>query len=142
VPYKGGAPMMTDLIAGQIQMAIETSASSSQYVRSNRVRALAVTSPKPSPAFPGVPTMEEAGVPGYTFLTWFALMAPHGTPSAVEQKLSAALARALQSPDLKKRFEDQGVTPGNMSTAELTSFIKSETAKWGQLAKKAGITVD
>jgi tripartite-type tricarboxylate transporter receptor subunit TctC len=81
VPYKGGAPMMSDLIAGQIQMAIETSPSASQHIRAGKVRALAVTSAKRSATFPELPTLAEAGVPGYEMTAWFALMAPHGTPA-------------------------------------------------------------
>jgi tripartite-type tricarboxylate transporter receptor subunit TctC len=142
VPYKGGSPMMTDLMGGQIQMAIETSASASQYVRSGKVKALAVTGTKRSPAFPNVPTMDEAGVKGYTVTTWFALMAPHGTPAAVEDRVSAALARVLKDPALQKRFEDQGVSAGTLGSGELAGFIKSETARWGEVARKAGIKVD
>jgi tripartite-type tricarboxylate transporter receptor subunit TctC len=142
VPYKGGSPMMNDLIGGQIQMAIETSASASNFVRSGRVKALAVTSPKRSAAYPDVPTMEEAGVKGYNVITWFALMAPHNTPAAIEQRLSAALAKVLKDPDLQKHFEEQGVSAGNMGAQELAGFIRSETARWGQVAKQAGIKAD
>jgi tripartite-type tricarboxylate transporter receptor subunit TctC len=142
VPYKGGAPMMNDLVGGQIQMAIETSASASNFVRSGRVKALAVTSAKRSPAFQGVPTMEEAGVKGYNVITWFALMAPHGTPAAIEERLSAALSKVLKEPDLQKHLEDQGVSPGNMGPKELAGFIRSETERWGQVAKQANIKVD
>ena len=82
IPYKGGAPMMTDLIGGQIQMAIETSPSAAPHVRSGAVRALAVTTQKRSSAYPGVPTLDEAGVKGYDVTTWYAIMAPRGTPAA------------------------------------------------------------
>lgn len=142
VPYKGGAPMMTDLIGGQIQMAIETSPSAAPYVRGGKVKALAVTGLKRSPAYPNVPTMDEAGVKGYTVTTWFALMAPHGTPPAVEQRLSAALAKVLKDPALQKRFEEQGVSAGNMGPADLAGFIRSETTRWGEVAKQAAIKVD
>lgn len=142
VPYKGGAPMMNDLLGGQIQMAIETSASASTYVRGNRVKALAVTSAKRSSAYPNLPTMEEAGVKGYEVITWFSLMAPHNTPAPVAQRLTAALNKALKDPGLQKRFEEQGVSPGNMEPKELATFIRSETARWTQVAKQANIQVD
>ncbi|MDB5821996.1 MAG: LacI family transcriptional regulator [Herminiimonas sp.] len=142
VPYKGGSPMMTDLIGGQIQMAIETSASATPYVRSGKVKALAVTGTKRSATFPNLPTMDEAGIKGYTVTTWFALMAPHGTPAAVEERASAALAKVLKDPALQKRFEDQGVSAGTLGSGELAGFIKSETARWGDVARKAGIKVD
>src|SRR4051812_17784097 len=138
VPYKGGAPMMADLIAGQIQMALETSPSASQYVRAGKVRALAVTSAAPSPAYPGVPTLSQAGVKGYEMLTWFALMAPHGTPAPIVQRVHAELQKALLQPDVQASFEKQGVTAGDMSPQQLSGFIHGETAKWGRIVKESG----
>lgn len=137
VPYKGGAPMMTDLIAGQIQMAIETSPSANPHVKSGKVRALAVTSAKRSAAYPGVPTVGES-VPGYEVTTWYALMAPHGTPEAIRQRASAELAKVLKQPDVQKRFEEQGVTAGDMTPPQLAGFIKTETTKWTKVAKDSG----
>lgn len=142
IPYKGGAPMMTDLMAGQIQMAIETSPSAEPQVRSGKVKALAVTTLKRSPAYPGVPTLDEAGVKGYDVTTWFALMAPHGTPSAIEQRLSAELVKALKDPEILKRFEEQGVSAGNMNPKQLAAFITTETAQWGKVAKQSNITAE
>lgn len=139
VPYKGGAPMMTDLIAGQIQMAIETSPSAFPYVQSGKVKALAVTGDKPSPAYPGVPTLDQAGVKGYNVITWFALMAPHGTPAAVEKQAHEALAQAVKQPDVQKLFEKQGVTAGDMDQGKLEGFIKSEASRWAKVAKDAGL---
>ncbi|WP_427912407.1 Bug family tripartite tricarboxylate transporter substrate binding protein [Ramlibacter sp. MMS24-I3-19] len=138
VPYKGGAPMMTDLIAGQIQMALETSPSASQYVRAGKVRALAVTSAKPSPAYPGVPTLSDAGVNGYEMTTWFALMAPHGTPAPIVQRVHAELQKALKQPDVQASFEKLGVGAGDMAQPQLASFIRSETARWGRIVKESG----
>lgn len=138
VPYKGGAPMMADLIAGQIQMALETSPSASQYVRAGKVRALAVTSAKPSPAYPGVPTLSDAGVKGYEMITWFALMAPHGTPAPVVERVHAELEKALREPDVQAKFQQQGVTAGDMTPPQLAGFIRSETAKWGRIVKESG----
>lgn len=142
IPYKGGAPMMTDLIAGQIQMAIETSPSASQHVRSGKVKALAVTTLKRSSAYPGVPTLNEAGVPGYDVTTWFALMAPHGTPAAIVQRMNAELGRALKQGDVEKQFDKQGLVAGNMTPDQLATFIHSETLKWGKVAKESGATLE
>ncbi|MBP0621073.1 tripartite tricarboxylate transporter substrate binding protein [Cupriavidus consociatus] len=138
VPYKGGAPMMTDLIAGQIQMAIETSPSASQHVRSGKVKALAVTTAKRSGAYPGVPTLAESGVKGYEVTTWFALMAPRGTPAAIGQRVSAELGKLLRAPDVQKRFEEQGVTAGDMTPPQLAAFIRAETDKWVRVARDSG----
>jgi len=142
VPYKGGAPMMAALIAGQIQFAIETSPSAAPHVRSGKVKALAVTTLARSPAYPGVPTLDESGLPGYDVTTWFALMAPHGTPAAVIQRLNDELAKILADPDIARKFAQQGVSAGRMGPAELASFIRSETAKWTKTAKDAGITAE
>ncbi|QYY29890.1 tripartite tricarboxylate transporter substrate binding protein [Cupriavidus pinatubonensis] len=142
VPYKGGAPMMTDLIAGQIQMAVETSPSAAPHVRSGKLRALAVTTAKRSPAYPGVPTLDESGIKGYEVTTWYALMAPRGTPETVTRRLGTELAKALQQPDVLKRFEEQGVTAGDMTPAKLAEFIRQETERWGRVSKTAGVTAD
>ncbi|XQM36154.1 LacI family transcriptional regulator [Cupriavidus sp. H19C3] len=138
VPYKGGAPMMTDLIAGQIQMAIETSPSAYPHVKSGKVRALAVTSDKRSSAYPGVPTVAESGVPGYEVVTWYALMAPHGTPDAIRQRMGAELTKVLKQPEVLKRFEEQGVSAGDMNAQQLAAFIKTETTRWIKVAKDSG----
>lgn len=142
VPYKGGAPMMTDLIAGQIQLAIETSPSASPHVKSGRVRALAVTTATRSAAYPGVPTLAEAGVPGYEVTTWFALMVPHGTPAAVQQRLADDVSRVLKEPATVARFAEQGVFAGALTGAPLAEFIRAETVKWGGVAKTAHVTAE
>ncbi len=142
IPYKGGAPMMTDLMAGQIQMAIETSPSAAPHVRSGKVRALAVTTLRRSSAYPGVPTLDEAGVKGYDVTTWYAVVAPRGTPPAIEKRMAAELAKVLKLPDLEKRFEEQGVSAGDMTPEQLAGFIRSETAKWTKVARDSGATVD
>ena len=142
VPYKGGAPMMNDLMGGQIQMAIETSPSAYPQVKAGNVTVLAVTTLKHSSAYPGVPTLDESGVKGYDFVTWFALMAPHGTPAAIQTRLVTELAKTLKDPKVTKDFEEQGVSPGNMPTVQLASFIKSETLKWGKVVKESGASAD
>lgn len=142
IPYKGGAPMMTDLIAGQIQMAIETSPSAAPQVRSGKVKALAVTTLSRSSAYPDVPTLNEAGVKGFDVTTWYALMAPRGTPPAITQRMNAELVKLLKLPDLRKRFEEQGVSAGDMTPNQLAGFIRTETAKWVKVAKDSGAIAD
>ena len=140
IPYKGGAPMMTDLMGGQIQMAIETSPSAAPYIRGGKVKALAVTTMKRSSAYPGVPTLDESGIKGFDVTTWYALMAPHGTPVAIVQRVNAELDKVLKQAEVQKRFEEQGLSAGEMTPVQLSGFIKSETAKWGTVEKQAGLT--
>jgi tripartite-type tricarboxylate transporter receptor subunit TctC len=142
VPYKGGAPMMTDLIGGQIQMAIETSPSAEPHIRSGSVRALAVTTAKRAKAFPDLPTLEEAGMKGFDVTTWFALMVPRGTPGPVITRLNAELSRALKLPEVQQRFAEEGVTAGNMSPQETSAFIRTETTRWAKVVKQSGASAD
>jgi tripartite-type tricarboxylate transporter receptor subunit TctC len=142
VPYKGGAPMMTDLIGGQIQIAIETSPSAEPHIKAGEVKALAVTTLNRSNAYPGLPTLNESGVKGYNMSTWFALMAPHGTPSDIQQRLSQELSKVLKDPAILKRYQDQGVSAVDMKPAELAVFIQSETNKWAKVIKEAGIKAE
>jgi tripartite-type tricarboxylate transporter receptor subunit TctC len=142
VPYKGGAPMMADLMGGQIQMAIETSPSAAPQVRAGKVRALAVTSKKRSSAYPDLPTLDEAGVKGFDVTTWFAVMAPHGTDPALEQRLHDELMKVLSLPEVQKQFDEQGVSAGAMTRDQLAEFIRTETAKWTKVAKDSGASAD
>jgi tripartite-type tricarboxylate transporter receptor subunit TctC len=107
-------------------------------VRSGKVRALAVTTAKRSAAYPGVPTLAESGVRGYEVTTWFALMAPRGTPAAIEQRVSAELGKLLKAPEVQKRFDEQGVTAGDMTPTQLAAFIRAETDKWAKVARDSG----
>jgi tripartite-type tricarboxylate transporter receptor subunit TctC len=142
VPYKGGAPMMADLIAGHIEMAIETSGSASPHIKAGGVRALAVSTAKRSPAFPDLPTLAEAGLTGYDVTTWFGLLVPKGTPASIRERLYKELAEILRTPEIAARFSDIGANPGGETPAEFAAFIKSETAKWIKLAKDAHISVE
>jgi tripartite-type tricarboxylate transporter receptor subunit TctC len=142
VPYKGGAPMMTDLIAGHIEMAIETSGSATPHIKSGGVRALAVSTAKRSPAFPDLPTLAEAGLAGYDVTTWYGLLVPNGTPLAVRDRLYKEISEILKSPDIAARLRDIGADPGGETPAEFADFIKNETDKWIKLAKNAHISVE
>lgn len=142
VPYKGGAPMMTDLIAGQIQMAIETSGSAMPHIQAGSVRALAVSTPKRSPFFPDLPTLAEAGLNGYDVTTWFGFMVPKGTPQVVRDKLYKQISDILKDPNIVARLQDMGAQPGGQPSAEVASFIAAETTKWKKVAKDSGARID
>jgi len=138
VPYKGSGPALTDLIGGQVQAMIEPAVSAAPHVRAGRVRALALTGAKRSPAFPGVPTVAET-VPGYEAAAWFAVFAPAGTPAEVVARLSSALGEALRAPELVERFAQAGVDVTASSPEQLRDTLRSELDRWGRLVKKLNI---
>ncbi|HLL28178.1 MAG TPA: tripartite tricarboxylate transporter substrate binding protein [Xanthobacteraceae bacterium] len=140
VPYKGGAPMMADLIAGHIEMAIETSGSASAHIKSGGVRALAVSTARRSPAFPDLPTLAEAGLPDYDVKTWYGLLVPQGTPPGIRDRLYKEVSEILRSPDIAKRLSDIGAEPGGDTPVAFADFIRSETEKWTKLSKDAHIS--
>jgi tripartite-type tricarboxylate transporter receptor subunit TctC len=142
VPYKGGAPMMTDLIAGHIQMAIETSGSALQHIKAGAVRALAVSTRERSPFFKDLPTLDESGLKGYDVTTWYGLLVPRGTSVNIRTKLYQEVSEILKSPDMIARLADLGAVPGGESPEKFAAFIKSETAKWTKVIKDAGITAE
>lgn len=142
VPYKGGAPMMTDLIAGQIQMAIETSGSATPHIQAGTVRALAVSTPQRSPYFPDLPTLNEAGLTGYDVTTWFGFMVPKGTPPAIRDRLYREIGDVLKQSGIRARFKEMGAEPGGQAPAEVAAFITTETAKWKKVAKESGAKID
>jgi tripartite-type tricarboxylate transporter receptor subunit TctC len=142
VPYKGGAPMMTDLIAGHIEMAIETSGSALQHIKGGAVRALAVSTREPSPFFPGLPTLDASGLKGYDVTGWYGLLAPKGTPAPVRAKLYQTVSDILKSPDMTARLADLGAVAGGEPPEKFAAFIAAETAKWTKVTKEAGVTVE
>ena len=142
VPYKGAGPAMQDLIGGQVNLMFDGMGSSAPQIRSNRLRALAVTTQTRSPAFPDVPTMHEAGVPGYLVATWYGIWAPTGTPPEIVNRLQQEVAKAMQVPAIKKVWEEQGASPGGNTPAEFGAFIKAEVVKWGEVAKASGARID
>jgi tripartite-type tricarboxylate transporter receptor subunit TctC len=142
VPYKGGAPMMTDLIAGHIDMAVETSGSALQHIKAGSVRALAVSTRERSPFFPDLPTLDASGLKGYDVTTWYGLLAPHGTPATVRDRLYGTVSEILKTKDMIARLADLGAVPGGEPPEKFAAFIKSETAKWTRLTREAGITIE
>jgi len=142
VPYRGGAPMLADLVAGHIQMSIETSGAATPFIKGGQVRALAVSPARRSALFPDLPTLAEAGLPGYDVTTWYGMLVPKGTPQPIRDKLYGEITDILKSPDVVARLRDIGAEPGGQTPQEFASFIRAETEKWTRLAKEAGIQAD
>jgi len=142
VPYRGAAPAYTDVLSGQVPVFIDNLASALGQIKGGNVRALAVTGKQRSPLLPDVPTVEEAGVPGYTYYTWFGLWAPKATPQPILDKLHAALGKALADPTLKARIAADAGEPLDMPLAAIEPFLKSEIAKWADVVKRAGVTAE
>ena len=139
VPYKGSAPAITDLISGQVQVMIDPLVSSAQHVKAGKLRALAISSPTRSPLAPDLPTMAEAGVPGYEFAAWFLLLAPARTPAPVVAKLNEQVARSLAAADLMERYTTMGAEAGRGSPAELQAFVAGEVKRYAKLVKDTGM---
>jgi tripartite-type tricarboxylate transporter receptor subunit TctC len=142
VPYKGVGNAVTDLLGGQVQVMVAPTQSVMGHVKSGKLRALAVTGAKRSPSAPEIPTMAEAGVPGYESVGWFGLMAPMGTPRDVVLLLNREINRILQLPDVKARLLELGAEPANTTPQQFLEFILGDNAKWAKLIKERGIVVE
>jgi len=139
VPYKGTAPALNDLLAGNVDLMFNELASSLELYKAGKARILAVTVAKRVPSLPDIPTLDEVGIHGCLSDTWHALTAPPKTPVDVVTALNGAANKAMQDPDLLARFKDLSISPGGGSPAEVAAFIKSENQRWGQVIRDAGI---
>ena len=142
IPYKGSAPAVSDLLGNQIAIMFDNMPSVIPHVRSGKLRAIAISTAKRSPELPDVPTIAEAGVPGYEAVSWFGLFAPAATPKPVLDKLSTALSKVLANPEVQKKISAQGGETVNETPAQFAAFIRSETTKWGKVVKESGATVE
>lgn len=142
IPYKGAGPAMQDLVGGQVQLMFDGMGSSAPQIRANRIRPLAVATATRSPAFPTVPTAAEAGVPGYEVTTWYALWAPAGTPPEIVNRLQQEVAKAMAAPPIRDTWAAQGAELGGNTPAAFGAFLKSEIAKWAEVAKASGARID
>jgi tripartite-type tricarboxylate transporter receptor subunit TctC len=140
VPYKGNAPALTDLLGGQVTMMFDTITTALPHVKSGKLKALAVTSPKRSPLAPDVPTMIESGLPEFDISAWYVMFAPAGTPKDVLQRLNAEVNKAIADPDVRKTLGEQGVefTGGTPEQAE--AFVRGEVDRWGRIIKTRGMS--
>jgi len=142
IPYKGAGPLMIDLLAGQVDLAFDGMGTSSQQIKAGKLIPLAITSDKRNPVLPNVPTVQEAGVPGYEVRTWYGIWAIHGTPQPIKDRMYKEIVAAMNQPDLKKIWAEQGADPGGMPPAEMANIVKSEIAKWAKVVQDAGAKVD
>ncbi len=142
VPYKGAGPMMQDLLAGQIDMAFDAMGTSAQQIKGGRLRPLAVTTATRASLIPEVPTMAEAGVPGYEVTTWYALWAVKGTPQPIIDKMYAEVKKVLAQKDILDIWTSQGADPGGQTPAEFVKFQRAEIEKWAKVVKDAGVKLD
>ena len=142
VPYKGGAPAMIDLIAGQTQLVFSSAPTAVPQVKAGKVRALAVTTIKRSTVLPELPTVAESGLPGYEADNWYGVVTTAGTPRAIIDRLNAEISRALLSPDVKQLLFIQGLEVRTSTPAEFGAYMKTEFDKWAKVIKDAGITAN
>jgi tripartite-type tricarboxylate transporter receptor subunit TctC len=140
VPYKGLGPALTDLIGGRVHVIISTMASALPHMKSGKLRPLAVTTAQRSSFFPEVPTMNEGGVTGYEFSTWYGLLVPARTPKAIVDRLNAEVRKALTSSLVAEQFLAQGLEPAASSPHEFGVYLQSEVAKWAKVVKASGAT--
>lgn len=139
IPYKGGGPALTDLIAGHVEIFIAIVSTAVPHVRSGRARALAVTGNKRSGALPEVPTVDESGIKGYESTNWYCMVGPANLPQGIVGRWNKEMVTALSLPDVRKALLDIGIEPAPTTPAELAAYLKSETSKWVKVAKIAGL---
>lgn len=142
VPYRGAGPALPNLIGGQVDAMFVSYGTAAANIRAGNIRVLAVTTPRRSAAMPDVPTMSEAGLPGYDSGVWYALLAPRGTPKAIVNKLNSEVNALLSGSELRNRLLTDGLTPIGSTPNELFTYMKSERSKWTSVVKNAGVRID
>jgi tripartite-type tricarboxylate transporter receptor subunit TctC len=142
VPYRGSSGARNDVLGGQVQMMFDAITTMAPNVKAGQVRALATTGAKRSTVLPDVPTVEEAGVPGYETTIWLGLMAPRGTPQAIIDKLNAEIRKAIDQAEVKEIWAKQGAVPMSMTPAEFGAFLDKDIAKWANVVKTANIKIE
>jgi tripartite-type tricarboxylate transporter receptor subunit TctC len=142
VPYKGVNLAMQDVMAGRIDLVVIGVPAAAPHVKAGKLRALAVIAPQRLPALPDVPTVAEAGLPGFEVTTWYGILAPAGTPRPIIARLNGELRKAMHSPEMKERLAGIGTDPVTNSPEEFAAYIQAEIAKWGDVIRKAGLKAD
>jgi tripartite-type tricarboxylate transporter receptor subunit TctC len=139
VPYKGGGPAMQDVIAGHVKIMFSSLVQTTPFIQSGQLRALGVGGTTRNPVLPDVPTIAEAGVPGYEANNWWGIMAPAGTPKEIVERLYKDIQATLTSPELKAAFDREGAAAMTMSTEDFAKYIENEIVKWGRVVKEGNI---
>jgi tripartite-type tricarboxylate transporter receptor subunit TctC len=142
VPYKGSAPALNDLMGGQVSVMWDNLPASMPYIKAGRLRAIAITTAARYPGFPELPTISESGVPGYESSAWFGIVVPAATPRETVMRLNTEVNRAVNLPDMKERFAQQGAIPATGSPEDFAAWIRAEIAKWGKVVKASGARVE
>ncbi|MDO5680730.1 MAG: tripartite tricarboxylate transporter substrate binding protein [Pelistega sp.] len=142
IPYKGSGPAMTGLLGGEVHVMFDNMPSSAPHVKSGNLKPLAVTTAERSPTFPDVPTLKESGYPDYSVTSWFGIVAPTGTPPEVVAKLHDEIEKILEKPAVVEQLDGLGAVSEKMTSEQFGDFIKAETASWGAVINKGGISVD
>jgi tripartite-type tricarboxylate transporter receptor subunit TctC len=142
IPYKGSGPLTTDLLGGQITMSFDTITPVLSHIKAGKLRALAVTTAKRSPALPDVPTLDESGLKGFNLGTWFGILVPANTPREVVVRLNTEIVKIINAPDFKKKMEDIGAEPIGNTPEQMAKQIKEDTERFAKLVKEAGVSID
>jgi tripartite-type tricarboxylate transporter receptor subunit TctC len=142
VPYKGSAPLTTDLLGGQVDMSFDTLTPLVQHIKGGKLRALAVTTAQRSGTLPDVPTLAESGLAGFDQGTWFGILAPAATPKEIVAKLNAEMVKIIQSPDFKRRMDEIGAEPVADTPAQMAQRIRDDTARYARLVKESKVEID
>jgi tripartite-type tricarboxylate transporter receptor subunit TctC len=142
VPYKGSGPALADLVAGQIQAMILTLPAAVSYIKGGKVRALATSGAKRSPAMPDLPTLAESGVPGYEYAPWFGWFVPAGTPRPVVERLNQAINKVISEPGLNEQFSALGLEPEPMSPEQFDAIFRADVTRWGGIIRRLGLKAD
>jgi tripartite-type tricarboxylate transporter receptor subunit TctC len=142
VPYKGAGPALPDLVAGQVQLLFSDMAPFVPYVKTGRLRILAVTTAGRSKLYPDIPTIAESGVPGYDLAGWYGVLAPSGTPPPIIERLHSELVKIMHTPDMQERYVTLGLEPVESTPEQFGTYIRAELAKWGDIIKRSGTKVE
>ncbi len=142
VPYKGGAPALTDLVGGQLSVIFEPLPTALPNLRAGKVKALAVTTARRIAALPDTPTLVEAGLPGYEMAIWFGLLAPAGTPREIVSRINAELVKAMRTPEVRERLANQAADPIGDTPEEFAATLRQESQRWGEFARATGLKLD
>ena len=142
IPYRGAGPALNDLLAGNVDMMFDGLGSSAQHIRSGRIKALAIASPKRSPAFPNLPTSAEVGLPEYVVSTWYGIFGVKGTPKDILDRMHSEVVKAVSSPEMRDIWASQGSDTATMSQDQFAKFLASEIKRWAQVTQASGAKLD